>query len=355
MRILVAAGGSGGHVFPALAVLEELHREGIHTLGWIGRPEGLEARIAKNRPWIEFLPLKTYGLPRDRPWTWPVALAKNFRALAQARRLVWAFSPDVVLAMGGYPAVAPALAAKSLGIPVVLHEQNAVMGLANRFLARFADFVLLGFPNTSGCPTGAKTVYTGTPVRREFTEIPETLGDELLVLGGSLGSRALVDGVLEAAPALAKLFDISLRLVVGRAGDPATIEKKLRSVGLKASVHPFTEGLAELLAQARLVLSRAGGSTLAELTCAGRPAVLVPWNGAANAHQKKNAAFFQQKGACVLLQDRDLRSPKFSSLISQLWRNEKTLVRLGAAARAWARPDATKKVAEIVKSVGRGK
>jgi UDP-N-acetylglucosamine:LPS N-acetylglucosamine transferase len=226
MRVLVAAGGSGGHVFPALAVLEELYREGGHCLGWIGAPKGLEARVAASRSWIEFFPLNSRGLPRKRPWAWPGAVFQDLRALAQAKRIIREFQPDVVLAMGGYPSVAPVLAAKALGIPVALHEQNAVMGLANRFLARFSDLVLLAFPHTQGCPRGARVRVTGTPVRRAITAIPESLGEKFLVLGGSLGSKTLVEAVVAMAPKLATIRDFRVHLVVGRAGDPKAARPK---------------------------------------------------------------------------------------------------------------------------------
>ncbi len=351
MRVLVAAGGSGGHVFPALAVLEELHREGGHSLGWIGHPQGLEAKVAEKRAWIEFFPLVTRGLPRERPWSWPGALCKNLRAIRQAKRVIQGFKPDVVLAMGGYPAVAPVLAAKALGIPVVLHEQNAVMGLANRFLSNFSDLVLLGFPRTEGCPRRAKTRFTGTPVRREITAVPRPLGEELLVLGGSLGSRRLVEAVVAMASKLAELPDLRVRLVVGRAGDPQELSRKLREAGVYAEALAFSERVEELLARARLVLARAGGSTAAELACAGRPAILVPWEGAANGHQLRNAEFLSKTGGFLLVREREL--PCLADLIADLWSDPKKLERLGEAARAQARPEAARLVVEALKGFGK--
>lgn len=353
MRILVAAGGSGGHVFPALAVLEELHREGGHVLGWVGHPAGLEARVAQTRPWITFLPLPTWGFPRDRPWTWPGRLLRNGRALREARRLHQAFRPDAVLAMGGYPSVAPALAAKSLGIPFVIHEQNAVLGLANRFLARFADLVLLSFPRTEGCPPGVRTIVTGTPVRKEFTTVPEALGSELLVLGGSLGSRKLGDLLVAMGLELASLPGLRVRVVTGRAGNPKILAQNLRRWGIHTEAQAFTEHLAELLAQARLVLSRAGGSTLAELACAGRPAILVPWEHAAGGHQRKNAELLAQAGGCYLVREKDLGHVRLAEVIRELWMDEKRLHRLSAVMRAQARPGAARAVVEALKCLGK--
>ena len=353
MRVLVAAGGSGGHVFPALAVLEELHGQGGHALAWIGNPEGVEGRVLAGRAWIEFLPLRTRGLPRGAPWPWPEALFQNGRAFLRARALVRSFRPDVVLAMGGYPSVAPALAAKTLGIPVVLHEQNAKMGLANRSLARFADLVLLAFPHTVGCPRGIKTMVTGTPVRAGIARVPAELGQEFLVLGGSLGSRRLVEAVLASAPRLVGLRGFRVRLVVGRAGDPAELARRLREEGLSAHVHVFTEQVEELLGRARLVLARAGGSTLAELACAGRPAILVPWEAAAGGHQLKNAEHAARAGGFLLLRERDLSPSSLGELVAALWKDETELVRLGQAARAQACPDAAQRVVKAIHRVGK--
>ncbi len=353
MRVLVAAGGSGGHIFPALAVLEELQREGGHALGWVGSPQGLEAQIAAKRPWIEFFPLISRGLPRQRPWAWPEALLQNLRALAEAKRIIRAFKPDVVLAMGGYPAVAPALAARSLDVPVALHEQNAVMGLANRFLARFSDLILLAFPKTQGCPRRANVLVTGTPVRRAIAALPQGLGEEFLVLGGSLGSRALVEAVLARAPKLAALKDFRVRLVVGRAGDPKLLAQKLRESGIYAEAQSFSEQVEELLARARLVLARAGGSTVAELACAGRPAILVPWERAAAGHQLKNAEYLAKEGGFFLLRERELSSSKLDELVEGLWADEARLFRLSAAVRAQARPDAAQRVVEALKALGK--
>jgi UDP-N-acetylglucosamine--N-acetylmuramyl-(pentapeptide) pyrophosphoryl-undecaprenol N-acetylglucosamine transferase len=273
--------------------------------------------------------------------------------LAQAKRIIREFQPDVVLAMGGYPSVAPVLAAKALGIPVALHEQNAVMGLANRFLARFSDLVLLAFPHTQGCPRGARVRVTGTPVRRAITAIPESLGEKFLVLGGSLGSKTLVEAVVAMAPKLATIRDFRVHLLVGRAGDPKELAQRLRAKGIYVEAQTFTERVEELLAQARLVLARAGGSTVAELACAGRPAILVPWEGAAHGHQLKNAEYVSKEGGFLLVRERELFSPGLAGLVEELWADGKKLQGLSAAVRAQARPDAAREVVEALKDLGK--
>ena len=355
MRVMVAAGASGGHVFPALAVLEEMRAGGdLAAAGWIGRPDGWERPLLEKRPWIQFFPLRSSGLPRDQPWLWPAALGRNFSALRQAKKFLRAFQPHALLAMGGYPAVAPALAAKTLGIPVAIHEQNATMGLANRFLAPVADVVLLSFPRTSGCPRRTRTVITGNPVRAKISAVPETLGTELVVLGGSLGSRRLVEAVMRAAPELARIPALCVRVVVGRAGDPQAVEEHLRRQGLEARALAFTEDVAELLGRARLVLARAGASTLAELACAGRPAILVPWEAAAGNHQRHNAQHFAHQGAAIVLREKDLPR-QLAPLVASLWTDSARLARMAQAARALARPDAAAAVAQTLRELAKRK
>lgn len=355
MRVLVAAGGSGGHVFPALAALEELRALAEVRVAWVGNPRGIEGRIAKSRPWIEFLPLVTQGLPRRRPWIWPTALLRQAKAWPKATRLIREFQPDVVLAMGGYPCVAPVLAAKRLGIPVALHEQNAIMGLANRFLAHFADLVLLSFPNTEGAPKKARVLVTGTPVRPGITRIPPRLGQEFLVLGGSLGSKRLSAAVLAAAPKLAEIKGLRVRILLGRAGDPEELTNRLWEAGVPGEAQAFTEQVEEVLAKARVVLARAGGSTLAELSCAGRPGILVPWEAAAHAHQLRNAQYAKKAGGFLLLRERDLARVDLGAFLAQLWSDDEKLQKLSAAARAWARPDAARAVAQALAALGKAR
>lgn len=345
MRVLVAAGGSGGHIFPALAVLEELRARGALTAAcWLGDPQGLEGKVA-NRPWIRFEPVITRGLPRDRPWVWPLHLAQNGLALFRAIRVIRRFRPQVVLAMGGYPTVAPALAAKLLGVPLACHEQNALMGWANRLVSRLADLVLLSFPNTEGCPRRARVMVTGNPVRPGIAQTPRELGTELLVLGGSLGSQTVVEALTRWAPSLGRIPDLRVRVVAGQAGDPEGIAENLRRAGLSVEVVGFTEEMGELLSRARLVIARAGASTVAELGAAGRPAVLIPWSKAASNHQERNAQHLAKLGGCLVLPERELDRLDLGELVARLWQDDQRLWAMACAARAASPPGAAKQVA----------
>ncbi len=355
MRVLVAAGGTGGHVYPALAVLEELRGLGaLSSAGWVGTPGGLEARVVAERSWIAFFPLPSRGLDRRRPWTWPGtllgALARLVRSLALLRR----FRPDVVLATGGHASLAPGIAARLLGIPCALHEQNASMGLANRILARLGCLVLLSFPETRGVPRGARALVTGNPVRQEIVHLSPELGDELLVVGGSRGARGLVDAVLQAAPALARAPGLRVRLVVGSAAPPEEVARALAQAGVQGEVVRYAEPFSEALSRARLVVARAGATTAAELAAAGRPAVLVPWDGAAGGHQRENAWMWARGGGALVVPESTARE-ELGTIVTRLWADGERLRAMAAAARAVARPDAARRAAAALLALGKEK
>lgn len=362
MRVLVAGGGSGGHVYPGLAVLEELREQGaLEEAGWVGTPSGIEAEILRGYPWITFFPLPCRGLDRRRPWTWPQFLASTLASLSRALSIVRSFRPTVVLGMGGYPSFAPVLAAALLRIPRALHEQNASLGLANRALLPFASRLFLSFPHTAGLPAWIRKVeVTGLPVRKGFLNgswpVDRGQEQELVVVGGSQGSRALIEAALRAAPALAGLPGLRLRLLVGRAADPDQVEAALRAAGLaQPRVERYTERMPEVLGRARLVLARAGASTVAELAATGRPAILVPWKAAAGGHQAANARALASAGGCVLLPEGELRKADLGELVAKLWEDEERLRRMALAARRLARPDAARRLAEALLELGKGR
>lgn len=345
MRVLVAAGGTGGHIYPAVAILEEMRSRGaLSDTGWIGDPARLEGKVARSYPWIEFLPLSSRGIDRRRPWTWPASLLRSARSLLRAMAIVRRFRPDVVLGTGGHAAFAPMAAAWLLGIPTVIQEQNATMGLANRALAHGVDLVLLSFPRTNGAPRCAKVRVTGNPVRRDVVTLSPELGDELLVVGGSLGSRDLVRAMVRAAPDLAGAPGLRMRLVVGRAAPVDEVRESLVQAGIPAEVVSYVEPFADALSRARLVVARAGATMVAEVAAAGRPAVLVPWSGAAGRHQDDNARALAERGGCLVAEEASDLGP----LVRELWANERRLRDIADAARASAQPDAAYRAAEAI-------
>lgn len=272
----------------------------------------------------------------------------------RARRILRDFQPDLVLGMGCYASFAPGIAAHGLGVPLVIHEQNAVLGLTNRLLARFADRILLSFPRTQGIgPWVQKATLVGIPVRRDIRERerrPPWEGRTLLVLGGSRGSRLLVEVVLRSAPLLAEIPGLRLWVSVGWAAEPAVVERGLREAGLRDfRVDRRIEDMGRALAEARLVVARAGASTIGELLVSGRPAILVPWSGAAGNHQEANARAVSGRGGCVLLPEP--RVEKLGRVILSLWFDEIRLRRLSEAALGLARPGAAHAAAvELLKA-----
>lgn len=351
MKVLVAAGGTGGHIYPALAVLEEIRaRANLSGVGWVGNPAGLEARILHDYPWIEFLPVPSRGFDRARPWTWPGSVLRAVVGVVRAAAIVRWFRPDVVLGTGGHAAFSPVMAAWLLRVPTAIQEQNARIGLANRILARLVDLVLLSFPATQGIPRRARVRMTGNPVRSEVVRIPNELGDELLVVGGSLGSRVLVDAMVRVAPDLARTPGLRMRLVVGESAPVEEVERALAQAGITAEVVRYVERFSDALSRARLVVARAGATTVAELAAAGRPAVFVPWNGAAERHQHDNAWAMARAGGCLVVEDEDL-TRNFGELVTELWGDEQRLLDMALAARTAARPDAARLAAEALLSL----
>ncbi len=351
MRVLVAAGGTGGHVYPALAVLEELRARGVLTqVGWVGNPAGREAMVARQYPWIEFFGLPSRGVDRRRPWTWPACLVRTsvglFRAVAVVRR----FRPHVVFGTGGHVAFAPVVAAWLLRIPTAIQEQNARMGLVNRLLSRIADLVLLSFPATHGVPRRARIRVTGNPVRRAVTYVSPQLGDELLVVGGSLGSRGLVEAMVRAAPDLARAPGLRMRLIVGESAPVDEVARTLARAGITAEVVRYVEPFADALSRARLVVARAGATTVAELAAAGRPAVFVPWDGAAERHQHDNAWAMARAGGCLVVTE-GATPRELGGLVSELWADERRLLDMAMAARTAARPEAAGLAAEALRAL----
>jgi len=349
MRLLVCAGGSGGHIYPALAVVRAAQRKGVlEEAGWVGRPTGLEKEIVLKEREIRYFPVPAQGLARRQPWRWPGALALALASVPRALGIVNDFYPDVVVGFGGYLTLGPLVAAKLAGLPVALHEQNGKLGLANTLLARLADRVFLSFSETVGVPRGAKVTVTGNPVREEVLNAQGPLGQELLVVGGSHGSKALIEALVRNAPVLATIPGLKARVVVGRAAAAQEVEQRLRRAGLACQVMDYAQDMGAVLKAARLVLARAGATTVAELACAGRPAVLVPWRQAAGGHQQANARAFAGTGAGVLLSEDDLGKDAFPKVLRSLWGDEERLKAMAGAARRWARSDAADRVVEAL-------
>lgn len=349
-RIMVAGGGTGGHLFPGLAVVEELRRR-VPTLEvrFVGTARGIEARILPERgeslDLLEVMPLKGQGMgARFR------SLARIPAAMSQAGALMRAFDPDLVLGVGGY-ASGPVLLAASLGgRPTAVLEQNAHVGMTNRILARFVDRAYVSFEQTEAVFGKNKSRLTGNPVRQDFVEharlaLADPEGFEarartVLVLGGSQGARKLNEDVPQALAA-AGLEERGLQ-VVHQAGESMRdrVEATYRERGIAANVVPFIDDMARAYSNAALVIARAGATTLAELCAIGRPSILVPFPFAADDHQAKNAKALEEQGGSVCIRESDLEIEQLASLVRSLLDDPKRRREMAAAAREHGRPDA---------------
>ncbi len=346
--VLVMAGGTGGHVFPALAVAERLRARGV-AVTWMGTRNGLEATLVPKAgipmEWIEVSGLRGKGL--GRKLRTPLMLGRAFR---QAGAILRRLQPPVVLGMGGFASGPGGMMARLLGIPLVVHEQNAIAGMTNRWLARFASQVLEAFPNTF--PPARRASAVGNLVRESIATLPppeERWADRngrlrLLVLGGSQGALALNQLVPRA---LALLSDDARPEVWHQAGGQLheAAEAAYREAGMTARLTPFIEDMAEAYGWADLVLCRAGALTVAELAAAGVGAVLIPFPFAVDDHQTANARFLEQGGAALIRQQADLTAERLAATLRDLLGDRAHPLDMARAARRLARIDAAERVA----------
>jgi UDP-N-acetylglucosamine--N-acetylmuramyl-(pentapeptide) pyrophosphoryl-undecaprenol N-acetylglucosamine transferase len=342
--VLIMAGGTGGHIFPALAVADQL-REYDWRVVWLGSKIGMESRLVPQygfeMEWVRFSGLRGKGILRALllPLSLLVAFGQTARAIFRVR-------PDVVLGMGGYISFPGGVMAALLARPLVLHEQNAVAGLANKVLAKFADRILVAFPNAL-----RNAEWTGNPVRRDIVQLvaPEhrygsrTGNLNILVVGGSLGARVLN----ETVPRALALMPPSVRPnVTHQAGENhlAMLEREYQLAGVEATTLAFINDMSTAYASADLVICRAGALTVSEIAAAGVASVLVPFSFAVDDHQTFNARYLSDKSAAVLLPQSDFTPRKLADLLLRCTRTK--LLEMATKARALGKPDAAKIVAQ---------
>lgn len=346
------AGGTGGHVYPALAVAEHLRREGWQVI-WLGTRRGLEARVVPHHR-IEVCFVRISGL-RGKGWrSWMQAPFKLVIALLQCLAIVRRIGPQVVLGMGGFAAGPGALAAWLVGKPLLIHEQNAIPGLTNRLLSRLAKQVMEAFPGSF--PRRRRAQHTGNPVRQGIVDLPppsERLAGRgngplrLLVLGGSQGARALNEIVPKALANLnaAAAGSVEVRHQVG----PDQLEstrQRYRSAAVPAvELTGFIDNMAAAYGWADLVLCRAGAMTIAELAAAGVASILVPFPFAVDDHQTANARYLAERGAALLIPQSEFTAVRLCDLLRELSSARDRLLKMAMVARGLAVPDATARVA----------
>ncbi len=346
LRVVIAAGGTGGHLFPGIAVAREFETHPALAVTFFTSPRPVTTRILEGAGFfweaVASRALQGQGLfSRLRTWSSLPGSVREARARLQSLR------PHLVLGMGGYTSGPVGLAAWSLKIPLALHEQNALPGFTNRWLAHLAQRVFVSFPASLGQFPRRLAVWTGNPAREDFFRVmpprPET-PFTVLVTGGSQGAHRLNLEVLAALPELADLKERLRFLHLTGEADRAEVAAGYGAAGFAAQVEDFSNDMANLMNQAHLIVCRAGASTLAEITALGRASLLVPYPFAANNHQEVNARFLGQAGAAEIILNKDFTGKVFAGKIRQFISAPDILAGMEEAARGLARPDAAKEI-----------
>jgi UDP-N-acetylglucosamine--N-acetylmuramyl-(pentapeptide) pyrophosphoryl-undecaprenol N-acetylglucosamine transferase len=361
MKVVIAGGGTAGHVFPAIALAQQLAGDG-HEVNFLGTAVGLEARLVPEAGFT-FTPIRAAPLSRRPSMATLTAPAVALRSMRDCRPFVAA--ADIVVGMGGYVSAPPVLAARREGRPVILHEQNAVPGLANKLLARRARAVAVSFEDAAGrMPRRVRTVLTGNPVRRRILEVPDhrdrlrkeaagELGIEegritILVFGGSLGALHVNRAMAASIDHLRDRGDLQLIVITGPAHVDVLSGRSRRPMSLRVRVLPFLDRMELAYAAADAVVARAGATTIAEVTVCGLASLLIPYPHATANHQEANARELGRAGAAEVLMDADLRPDDLASRILRLADDGPRRLAMASRAAAWATPDAAARLAALV-------
>jgi UDP-N-acetylglucosamine--N-acetylmuramyl-(pentapeptide) pyrophosphoryl-undecaprenol N-acetylglucosamine transferase len=355
VRVLITGGGTGGHVFPAIAVADALRRAAPDVeLLFVGGARGFEARAAADAG-IPFEAVPARGLMGSRWLAVPAILLTTLRGVIASLAIMRRFRPHVIFATGGYVSGAVAVAGWLLRRPIVLHEQNSVPGLTNRLLSRIAQEVHLNTPSARRhFPRRSHLKLSGNPIRRSVVQGEPSRGLQLfhlergrrtvLIFGGSQGARSINRAAVAALPRLAGRDDLQILLQTGPR-DYAGAAQRARAAGLPVEVRAFIDEMGEAYAIADLVVARAGAMTLAEITACGRASILVPYPYATHNHQESNARWLVEAGAAVMILDRTLTGEVLASQIVKLIDTPRKLREMSSNALRLARPDAAEKIA----------
>lgn len=365
--MVIAGGGTGGHLFPGIAVAEEFKRREPETqVVFIGTEKGIESKVVPQEGYpIRFL--RVGGVLGKSPLGKAAALVRLISAVIKSRAIYKGARPDIVIGTGGYVSAGPVAAAWTMSVPTLIMEQNLVPGLANRLLGKIADFIAVTYHESLDFFPRAKTRLTGNPVRESITKgkredalrffslLPERV--TVFVFGGSSGARRINEALMNSLDKFLDIRDTVQFLHQTGEQDYERVRTLYREMGFQAMVIPFIRQMAEAYAAADVVVSRAGATTLAELTALGKPAILIPYPHAAG-HQEFNAKKLLEMGGCRVLEDRDLNGAKGGVLvrhIKELVASENLRAEMRKHARALGRPDAAQKVVDIAMSLAKAR
>lgn len=354
MRVLIAGGGTGGHLFPGVAIAEEVRaRDADAAVQFVGTERGIEARVLPELGWdlalIQVSGLKTVGVLGALK-----GLVRLPRALWQARRIVKRFKPDAVIGVGGYASGPVVLMARLRGVPTAICEQNSIPGVTNKILGKVVRRVFLSFADSRRFFKDRKVELSGNPVRRQLVASLTAAADAprdpdapltVFVSGGSLGAVAVNDLASQALIELAATRRLTIVHQTG-AADADKIAARYRDAGVAAEVHAFIKDMAREYGRADLLVCRAGATTVAELAIAGKPAVFIPYPFAADDHQTKNAREMAEAGAALSYRQADLTAATLRDAIAPLLDDADRRAAMGAAMRSLARPGAAAAVVD---------
>jgi UDP-N-acetylglucosamine--N-acetylmuramyl-(pentapeptide) pyrophosphoryl-undecaprenol N-acetylglucosamine transferase len=362
VRLVVAGGGTGGHLFPGIAIADEVMRRGEGGVLFVGTSRGIETRAVPAAGYA-LETLEVSGLKRVGLWATVRGLFRVPLALWRSLAILRRFKPDVVVGVGGYASGPMVLAAALAGYPTAIQEQNSVPGFTNRVLGKLVRAVFIAFADAARFFPAKKIATVGNPVRQKIVAALEGVGNgaasanklRILVVGGSQGARAVSELVVAAAPLLAEAgVDYSLVHQTGSA-DLERMAARYRTLGLDSRVttQAFIDDMAAAYGAADLVIARAGALTLAELAIAGRSAILVPLPTAADDHQSRNAACFAASGAAVVLDQRKASAAELASIVKELAGDPARREAMAAAMRTLARPKAAQDIVERLAKLAR--
>ena len=355
MKLLIAGGGTGGHLFPGIAVAEEFTalKESNEVL-FIGTKNGLEGKILPEYEWpVSFVTAE--GIKGKGFFKTVKGLSKMLLGSLQSIGIIHRFRPSAVLGVGGYAAVPAVIAGKLLGISSAIHEQNAMPGLSNRLLGRLVNKVFLTYPESERFFPAEKVRVTGNPVRKSilksFDERKKSVDSgkkfTLFIFGGSQGARRINDVLMEIF-FNSELAGIENLRVIHQTGDAdfESVKKCYEEMNIEADVYPFIKDMASIYLEADLIICRAGATTIAELLAAGKPSILIPYPYAADDHQRLNGEALVKEGAAMMILENDMTSERLSGEIRRLVDDRKLLAEMSEKTVALARPDAAARICE---------
>lgn len=365
MRVVLTGGGTGGHIYPALAIGKELKSQHPGTeLLYIGGLRGMESKIVPQQG-IPFEAIDITGFRRSLSWDNVRTIVRFWQGVRKSRELLRKFKPDAVVGTGGYVCGPVVYAASRLGIPTLIHEQNVIPGLTNKFLSRYVNAVAVSFPESlrhfSGIPDA---IYAGNPCASAVIGADRVKGflslglahdtPFVLTVGGSGGARALNEAAVGMVPMLERLPDVHFVLVSGERFHEETLSRIARlapAAAERVHVLPYVHNMPEVLAAASLVVSRAGASLIAELTSIGKPSILVPSPNVTNNHQEPNARSLEEAGAAVMILERDLNGETLFRSVSSIMKDGDLRASMADAARKLGMPDAARSIADQLERI----